>query len=625
MNEEIESDFASGDSDSEAERQAPGKSALDDYISSEDEELYGKETPAEKRLRLSKQYLSSVKSSLAEELDLPRAVNRDGDADGLSPGDYSAEEIDRELIASRLQSDALEQRGQLQRNVAATLHWPIDPANVGVFRGPTRPVTTIAATSNGRVAFTGSKDGWILKYDLITGQKTVVCKGNQGRERDLARHRGAVLALAISYDNRFLASGGDDHKIRIWSVKTNELLKVFHQHRSAVMGLSFQRSSQRDNQLYSCSADRMVKIWNVNQLSYVDTLFGHQDVVTAIASLNQEHAVSTGGRDRTLRLWKVANESQLVFHGGVQTQRPSKTSQCGVTEAQVPSVYPVDPAQPLEAQKGLPLPFPKAVQKATRTMAAAEGSMDVVAMVNEEHFITGGDAGAICLWNVNKKRPVFVHYLAHGADGDHDDVPECAVNIPPTTVATTNGSEQPFTAEAALVDHSQWATPKTHFHPRVVSLYSQQSKVFPPLKHPRWITSLATLPFSNLFASGSWDGYVRIWKLDDAVRRFDLLTTVPMCGFINSLTFVEKNISEMSESAPATPSPLATPAQAIQVLLNHPARHLLLAGVSQEPKLGRWMRMPTAKNCLKIVPLPARPDGTNKANDASRRLQIFKT
>ena len=42
--------------------------------------------------------------------------------------------------------------------------------------------------------------------------------------------------------------------------------------------------------------------------------FGHQDAVTGIDSLLRERAV-TCGNDRTVRVWKVVEESQLVFHG----------------------------------------------------------------------------------------------------------------------------------------------------------------------------------------------------------------------------------------------------------------------------------------------------------------------
>ena len=43
--------------------------------------------------------------------------------------------------------------------------------------------------------------------------------------------------------------------------------------------------------------------------------FGHQDSVSAIDCMHRERPISAGMNDRTVRIWKVAEESQLVFHG----------------------------------------------------------------------------------------------------------------------------------------------------------------------------------------------------------------------------------------------------------------------------------------------------------------------
>lgn len=54
-------------------------------------------------------------------------------------------------------------------------------------------------------------------------------------------------------------------------------------------------------------------------MAYTETLFGHQDSVTCVDSLDRERAISGGGRDRSVRLWKVVEESQLVFNGHTST------------------------------------------------------------------------------------------------------------------------------------------------------------------------------------------------------------------------------------------------------------------------------------------------------------------
>ena len=43
--------------------------------------------------------------------------------------------------------------------------------------------------------------------------------------------------------------------------------------------------------------------------------YGHEDTITSIDSLTRERAITAGGRDGSIRIWKVVEESQLVFHG----------------------------------------------------------------------------------------------------------------------------------------------------------------------------------------------------------------------------------------------------------------------------------------------------------------------
>ena len=71
--------------------------------------------------------------------------------------------------------------------------------------------------------------------------------------------------------------------------------------------------------------------------------------------------MTVGSRDRTARLWKVVEETQSIFRGGSADKKAK--------------------------QEGLD---PKSL--------AAEGSIDRVAMIDEQLFVSGGDSGQIALW-----------------------------------------------------------------------------------------------------------------------------------------------------------------------------------------------------------------------------------
>lgn len=43
--------------------------------------------------------------------------------------------------------------------------------------------------------------------------------------------------------------------------------------------------------------------------------FGHQAPITGIDAISRERAITSGGPDCTLRIWKITEESQLIFNG----------------------------------------------------------------------------------------------------------------------------------------------------------------------------------------------------------------------------------------------------------------------------------------------------------------------
>ncbi|ROT43092.1 ribosomal RNA-processing protein [Sodiomyces alkalinus F11] len=448
-----------------AERdQSLSESDLDDNasivsLSEQEEEGSGSEvegeTAAERRLRLAERYLENVREQVDEV-------------------GFDAADIDRDLIAERLQEDVAEAKGRLYRQLASEFAY--DKAAHCYFKNNAETFTSVAVQPP--YAYTTTKDMYVHKWriqDLPKDQfppTTTIKKKknkkppppprrkptleqwirgniNKAKDKNFHRHVDQILCVAASSDGKFLVTGGEDKRIIVYDAGTLKPLRTFTHHRDAVTGLAFRRGT---NQLYSCSKDRTVKVWSLDELAYIETLFGHQDVVLDIDALAQERCVSVGARDRTARMWKVVEETQLVFRGGGTTgfdkknTNPAALAAAGVTD-------------------------PRSLSH--------EGSMDRIAMLDDELFVTGSDNGALSLWSVAKKKPLHVLPLAHGLEKP----------LLPTEAS----------AEAAPDD-----------------------KVVPP-PQPRWITALRTIPYSDLILSGSWDGYIRVWKLSEDKKKIEPL------------------------------------------------------------------------------------------------------
>ena len=78
-------------------------------------------------------------------------------------------------------------------------------------------------------------------------------------------------------------------------------LQAFPGHRGPVSCLTFRQGT---SELFSGSFDRTIKIWNVEDRTYMSTLFGHQSEILSIDCLRKER-VLTAGRDRSMQLFKV--------------------------------------------------------------------------------------------------------------------------------------------------------------------------------------------------------------------------------------------------------------------------------------------------------------------------------
>lgn len=75
------------------------------------------------------------------------------------------------------------------------------------------------------------------------------------------------------------------------------------------------------------------------------------------------------------------------------------------------------------------------------------------------------------------------------------------------------------------------------------------------------------------FIVGSWDGHIRLWRVDPSLKSFAPLRTVDALGFINSLQIIRPPLQDSEKRDGKRPE----------------RDVLVVAAIGQEPKFGRWM------------------------------------
>lgn len=160
-------------------------------------------------------------------------------------GTYDAAEIDREIMASRLQDDVLSHSPKIHLFPSTKLSRHPKTVFLPI---STLPPTSARASSSTPHLYVSSKSGAISKYDIQTGALLAhFPRARKGKGKEKARdhyaqggelegHSDQVLDLAISEDGQWLASAGRDGIVGCWDVSGDggKFVRGLRGHRDAV-------------------------------------------------------------------------------------------------------------------------------------------------------------------------------------------------------------------------------------------------------------------------------------------------------------------------------------------------------------------------------------------------------
>ena len=348
-------------------------------------------------------------------------------------------------------------------------------------------------------------------------------------------HIAPVYAVAVSPDNKLLASGGSDGNIKLWNIETGQEIRTLASQPTFISSLAF----SPDGKTLACLGGGFLTLWNVssgkgvvplsNGVLVFDELLRRQNDPAQVRKLlsarieaasvafnpKKKNIIAIGGADniilwdffagkkiRSLPIQSQPNHSteiealafspdgKVLVSGGTHTLRPNEINVQESNEVKEDAVK-EDASQKIESYGDLRLWNPETGREITTLSGRARqivSSVNWIAVSPDGKTLAVVDDGMLRRWNIVTGR---------------------ALN--PFT-ATEKAGERIYLKSIVFSPDGKIILAGTDSG-EVKVWDAITGKELPPLSgHKSWIVSIAFSPNGKVFATGSQDGMIKLWN-----------------------------------------------------------------------------------------------------------------
>lgn len=154
-------------------------------------------------------------------------------------------------------------------------------------------VLCLALSTDGKSLASGGCDRTIRVWDLASGKL----------EQTIENHADWVMGISFSRDDKFLFSAGRDKTAKVWSLATKESVLTFPDHQNVVYGVASKSDGKAG---ISAGADRQVRTWNSSgEAKQIKVLGSHNDEILKLVAHSSKPLFLTASADKTVKLWDL--------------------------------------------------------------------------------------------------------------------------------------------------------------------------------------------------------------------------------------------------------------------------------------------------------------------------------
>jgi WD40 repeat protein len=290
----------------------------------------------------------------------------------------------------------------------------------------------------------------------------------------LKGHTGYVLSVTVTPDSRFAISGSADKTLKVWDLETGVEVRTLKGHKNFAHAVTVTPDSRF---AVFGSDDNTLKVWDLETGAEVRTLKGHTDWVWSVTVTPDSRFIISGSWDNTLKVWDLETGMEVRTLEGhtdsVRSVTVTPDSRFAISGSVDKTLRVWDLETGVEV----------------RTLKGHTDSVHAVIVTPDSRFAISGEGGP---WGGDT--PLKVWDLETGVE-----------------VRTLKG-------HTGYV-HAVTVTPDSRFAisgsgDKTLKVWDLEIEKVGTLKgHTGWVSSVAVTPDSRFAISGSRDNTLRVWDL----------------------------------------------------------------------------------------------------------------